>query len=154
MDLVHSQDLEAAARLDAFQGGGADRLVSIDMCAEGFDAPRLRVVAYLTTVVTRSRFLQGITRAVRMTPELAELEPVPRNPSYVVAPADPLLISYARNWSVAEPYVLSPADSNTFPLNNPQVRGRGPSLPLEAVNDGAGAMIRLKTPQLPSFLQR
>ena len=154
VDLVHSQDPEAAARLDSFQTSGADWLVSIDMCAEGFDAPRLRVVAYLTTVVTRSRFLQGITRAVRMTPELAELEPVPRNPSYVVAPADPLLISYARNWSVAEPYVLSPADSNTFPLGDPPVRGRGPSLPLEAVNDGAGAMIRLKTPQLPSFLQR
>ncbi len=154
VDLVHSQDPKAAARLDSFQAGGADWLVSIDMCAEGFDAPRLRVVAYLTTVVTRSRFLQGITRAVRMTPELAELEPVPRNPSYVVAPADPLLISYARNWSVAEPYVLSPAEGNTFPLSDPQVRGRGPSLPLEAVNDGAGAMIRLKTPQLPSFLQR
>ena len=154
VDLVHSQDPEAAARLDGFQAGGADWLVSIDMCAEGFDAPRLRVVAYLTTVVTRSRFLQGITRAVRMTPELAEQEPVPRNPSYVVAPADPLLMSYARTWSVAEPYVLSPVDSDAMPLSDPPGRGRGPSLPLEAVNDGAGAMIRLKTPQLPSFLQR
>ena len=154
VDLVHSQDPEASARLDGFQAGGADWLVSIDMCAEGFDAPRLRVVAYLTTVVTRSRFLQGITRAVRMTPELAEQEPVPRNPSYVVAPADPLLMSYARTWSVAEPYVLSPVDSDAMPLSDPPGRGRGPSLPLEAVNDGAGAMIRLKTPQLPSFLQR
>ncbi|GIR75259.1 MAG: hypothetical protein CM15mP77_4160 [Synechococcus sp.] len=118
VDLVHSQDPEAAARLDGFQAGDADWLVSIDMCAEGFDAPRLRVVAYLTTVVTRSRFVQGITRAVRMTPELAEQEPVPRNPSYVVAPADPLLMSYARTWSVAEPYVLSPADSGASPLSD------------------------------------
>ena len=31
---------------------------------------------------------------------------------------------------------------------------RGPSLPLEAVEDGAGAVIRLKTPELPAFLQR
>ena len=154
VDLVHSQDPEAAARLDGFQAGGADWLVSIDMCAEGFDAPRLRVVAYLTTVVTRSRFLQGITRAVRMTPELAEQEPVPRNPSYVVAPADPLLMGYARSWSVAEPYVLTSQDSDQAPLSDSPGYGRGPSLPLEAVNDGAGAMIRLKTPQLPSFLQR
>ena len=154
VDLVHSQDPEAAARLDGFQAGGADWLVSIDMCAEGFDAPRLRVVAYLTTVVTRSRFLQGITRAVRMTPELAEQEPIPRNPSYVVAPADPLLMGYARSWSVAEPYVLTSQESDQAPLSDSPGYGRGPSLPLEAVNDGAGAMIRLKTPQLPSFLQR
>ena len=154
MDLVHSQDPEAAARLDGFQTGAADWLVSIDMCAEGFDAPRIRVVAYLTTVVTRSRFLQGITRAVRMTPELVEQEPVPRNPSYVVAPADPLLMGYARSWSVAEPYVLTSQDSDQAPLSGSPGHGRGPSLPLEAVNDGAGAMIRLKTPQLPSFLQR
>ena len=129
VDLVHSQDPEAAARLDGFQAGGADWLVSIDMCAEGFDAPRLRVVAYLTTVVTRSRFLQGITRAVRMTPELAGQEPVPRNPSYVVAPADPLLMGYARSWSVAEPYVLTSQDSDQVPLSDSPGHGRGPSLP-------------------------
>ena len=45
VDLVHSQDPEAADRLNRFQTGTADWLVSIDMCTEGFDAPRLRVVA-------------------------------------------------------------------------------------------------------------
>ena len=74
-----------------------------------FDAPRLRVIAYLTTVVTKSRFLQGITRAVRMTPELAAQEPTPRHPSFVYAPADPLLMGYARTWSLAEPYVSAQA---------------------------------------------
>ena len=81
VDLVHSQDPEAAERLQGFQTGAADWLVSIDMCAEGFDASRLRVVAYLTTVVTRSRFVQGITRAVRMCGDRAALESVPREPS-------------------------------------------------------------------------
>ena len=89
VDLVHSQESGAAERLNRFQQGSAQWLVSIDMCAEGFDAPRLRVIAYLTTVVTKSRFLQGITRAVRMTPELAAQEPTPRHPSFVYAPADP-----------------------------------------------------------------
>ena len=45
--------------MERFKAGDSDWLVSIDMCAEGFDAPRLRVVAYLTTVVTRTRFVQA-----------------------------------------------------------------------------------------------
>ena len=54
--------------------------------------------------------MQGITRAVRMTPELAAREAIPREASYVFAPADPLLMEYARSWSVAEPYVLRPQE--------------------------------------------
>ena len=153
VDLVHSQDNQASSRLAAFQSGDSDWLVSIDMCAEGFDAPRLRVVAYLTTVVTRSRFLQGITRAVRISAEQAKSEEIPRQPSHVFAPADPLLLSYARTWSWSEPYLIrSRIDENCS-----QETGGGhlgASLPLEAVNDGAGAVIRLRTPELPGFLQR
>ena len=61
---------------------------------------------------------------------------------------------YARSWSVAEPYVLRPQEQGAE--DEPQGVGtwRGPSLPLEAVEDGAGALIRLKTPELPAFLQR
>ena len=155
VDLVHSQDPEAAERLQGFQTGAADWLVSIDMCAEGFDASRLRVVAYLTTVVTRSRFLQGITRAVRMCGDRAALESVPREPSYVFAPADPLLMQYARSWSLSEPYrIAAPAPLR---IDDDEISGgawRGPTLPMEAVEDGAGAVIRMQTPQLPTFLQR
>jgi superfamily II DNA or RNA helicase len=154
VDLVHSQDRDAASRLSCFQEGDADWLVSIDMCSEGFDAPRLRVIAYLTTVVTRSRFLQGITRAVRMTPELALAEPIPRHPSFVFAPADPRLIGFARNWSIAEPYVIQAQEDQTDDASSSLGRHNGPSLPLEAINDGAEGLIRLKTPQLPPFLQR
>ncbi len=149
--LVHSQDPEAASRLADFQNGRADWLVSIDMASEGFDAPRLRVVAYLTTVVTRSRFVQAITRAVRIDGERSQLESVPRHPSYVFAPADPLLIQYARNWSISEPYLLrsrpGPAEAVAA-----QGWGRAPGLPLEAMAEGAGELIRLRGPQLPSFL--
>ncbi|MDC3044289.1 helicase-related protein, partial [bacterium] len=154
VELIHSQSPQATERLNTFQSGNADWLVSIDMCAEGFDAPRLRVVAYLTTVVTRSRFVQGITRAVRMTPELAALEAIPREASFVFAPADPLLMEYARSWSVAEPYVLRPQEQEADDEQPGAGPWRGPSLPLEAVEDGAGAVIRLKTPELPTFLQR
>ena len=151
--LVHSQDPEAPQRMEAFKAGEADWLVSIDMCAEGFDAPRLRVVAYLTTVVTRTRFVQGITRAVRMDAERAALETVPRHPSYVFAPADPLLMQYARTWSLSEPYVLRPKTVEAEA--EASGAGRSSALPLQALEDGAGAVIRLRGPQLPNFrLQR
>jgi len=147
--LVHSQDPEASERMERFKAGEADWLVSIDMCAEGFDAPRLRVVAYLTTVVTRTRFVQGITRAVRMDAERCGLETVPRHPSYVFAPADPLLMQYARTWSLSEPYVLRPRSGEAEAETSSS--GRAGSLPLQALEDGAGAVIRLRGPQLPNL---
>ena len=151
--LVHSQDPEAAARLAAFRAGEADWLVSIDMCAEGFDAPRLRVVAYLTTVVTRSRFVQAITRAVRMDAERSALEPIPRQASHVFAPADPLLIRYARSWSLSEPYLIRPLLARE-PAEAAAAGGAVAALPLQALADDAGEVIRLSGPQLPSFLGR
>lgn len=151
--LVHSQDPEAAARLAAFQAGEADWLVSIDMCAEGFDAPRLRVVAYLTTVVTRSRFVQAITRAVRMDGERAAVETVPREASHVFAPADPLLIRYARSWSLSEPYLIRSSEPPAAPAEA-TAGGIAGQLPLQALADDAGAVIRLSGPELPPFLGR
>jgi len=151
--LVHSQDPEANTRLQAFKAGQADWLVSIDMCAEGFDAPRLRVVAYLTTVVTRTRFVQAITRAVRLDGERAELEALPRHPSYVFAPADPLLMQIARTWSLSEPYLLRPR-ANEAATAEPGGCGRSGSLPLQALEDGAGAVIPMRGPQLPNFLMQ
>ena len=148
--LVHSQDPQAAEHMQAFKGGEADWLVSIDMCAEGFDAPRLRVVAYLTTVVTRTRFVQAITRAVRMDAQRAGLEAIPRHPSYVYAPADPLLLQYARTWSLSEPYVLRPRGSEAEP--EASGAGRAAGLPLQAVEDGGGALIRMRGPELPDFV--
>ncbi|MFO8239195.1 MAG: DEAD/DEAH box helicase family protein [Prochlorococcaceae cyanobacterium] len=149
--LVHSQDAEAAARLAAFQKGEGDWLVSVDMAAEGFDAPRLRVVAYLTTVVTRSRFVQAITRAVRMDGERAALEAIPRQPSYVYAPADPLLIAYARSWSLSEPYLLRPRPTATGAETGPGAAGSG-RLPLQAIDERLGSLLRVRGPELPPFV--
>jgi len=152
VSLVHSQDPEAAQRLAAFQAGSGDWLVSIDMCAEGFDAPRIRVVAYLTTVVTRSRFVQAITRAVRLDGSRVDQEPIPRHPSFVFAPADPLLMSYARNWSLIEPYLIRPrAVVETDPGSG---QGRAGTLPMSAIDEQAGRLIRMRGPQLPDFLNK
>lgn len=151
--LAHSQDPDAPSRLAAFREGAADWLVSIDMCAEGFDAPRIRVVAYLTTVVTRSRFVQAITRAVRIDDGRGAIEPVPRHPSYVYAPADPLLISHARSWSLSEPYRIRP---RTIAAAGAEISPERADLrmPLQALADDAGAVIALSGPQLPGFLGR
>jgi superfamily II DNA or RNA helicase len=150
--LVHSQDPDAGARMAAFRCGEADWLVSIDMCAEGFDAPRVRVVAYLTTVVTRSRFVQAITRAVRMDGERAALEEVPRQPSYVYAPADPLLIGYARSWSLSEPYLLRPRPISSG--EEPEAGQQRVQLPLQAIDERPGSLLRVRGPELPPFLKR
>jgi superfamily II DNA or RNA helicase len=151
--LAHSQDPAAAEHLAAFRAGEADWLVSVDMCAEGFDAPRLRVVVYLTTVVTRSRFVQAITRAVRMDGERSGREPIPRHPSYVYAPADPLLIQYARSWSLSEPYHLRPREAGDGDAASAGA-GAGPRPPLQALADSAGAVMALGGPELPAFLGR
>jgi superfamily II DNA or RNA helicase len=149
--LAHSGDAEAGRRLADFRGGEADWLVSVDMCAEGFDAPRIRVVAYLSTKVTRSRFLQAITRAVRLDETRIPLEPVPRFPSTIVAPADPLLIAHARSWSLSEPYLVRPRGTEEPPQG---AGGSHASLPLRALADDAGDLIRLSGPELPPFLRR
>ena len=148
MDLVHSQDPEAARRLSQFQDGPADWLVSIDMCAEGFDAPRLRVVAYLTTVVTRSRFVQGITRAVRMGSDRAAVEAIPRDSSYIFAPADPLLMGYARSWSFSEPYRIRSEQAVAESEDAGAGSWRGRACP--GSGRGAGATIRLRTQNYPT----
>jgi len=152
--LVHSLDPEAEARLVAFKAGQADWLVSIDMCSEGFDAPRLRVVAYLSTVVTRSRFVQAITRAVRLHGDQCRAEPIPRNPSFVYAPADPLLISHARSWSLSEPYLLRARSLLTAAPEGTGPGGRAPQMPPAAIADEAGAVIAMTGPQLPRFVQQ
>jgi len=153
VDLVHSQSKESIDRLAKFKGGEANWLVSVDMCAEGFDAPRIRVVVYLTTVVTKSRFLQGITRAVRMSSERAKIEPTPRHSSHIFAPADPLLIDHARHWSKSKPYLIK-GNSSVSEIGNPLSTSKSPNLPMKAVEDSAGELIRMRTAELPKFLKR
>ena len=64
-------------------------------------------------------------------------------------------MSYARSWSLSEPYRIQ-AQQPEADCDDPLQPSawKGPSLPLEAVNDGAGAVIRLKTPELPNFLHQ
>lgn len=153
VELVHSQEKEASNRLSTFKDSTVNWLVSIDMCSEGFDAPRIRVVLYLTTVVTKSRFLQGITRAVRMSSERESLEAIPRDPSHIYSPADPLLIEYAHNWSETKPYLIK-GNKSEDKIDSASWISKGATLPMEAVDQGIGNLIRIRTAELPQFLKR
>tara|TARA_Y100001968_G_C19403560_1_gene742383 strand:+ start:367 stop:1812 length:1446 start_codon:yes stop_codon:yes gene_type:complete len=152
VQLVHSQDKESAENLASFEEAGTNWLVSVDMCSEGFDSPRIRLVAYLTTIVTKSRFIQAITRSVRMSSLRESIESIPRNPSFVYAPADPLLMEYARFWSISKPYLIAENSSDQLSELG-SCKSAAPSLPLEAVNDGAGKLIEIASIQLPQFLK-
>ena len=93
-----------------------------------------------------------LAHLVRIDADRAGLEPIPRHPSTVFAPADPLLIAYARSWSLSEPYLVR-SRSAARPVG--ETTGGGyPSLPLEAIDERAGELIRLRGPELPQFLQR
>ena len=151
VQLVHSQELAAEALLKAFRAGAGEWLVSVDMCSEGFDAPRLRVVAYLTTVVTRSRFVQAITRAVRVAEESRSSPAGPRQPSYVFAPADPLLMAHARGWSLSEPYRISPPRPVVSAVAGGWAGAGEPLAPLQALGVQARGVIQVKGPQLPKL---
>ncbi len=152
VELIHSQENDTVNRLAEFQSSKANWLVSVDMCSEGFDAPRLRVVAYLTTVVTRSRFIQCITRAVRLSSDRVNSEPIPRHPSHIYAPADPLLMDYAKSWTKERPYFIKGKeslllsegiDSNTNRL----------CLPMEAIRDHPGKAFNFGSIELPRFIR-
>ncbi len=153
VELVHSQDKGASSRLNNFQNTDVQWLVNVDMCSEGFDAPRLRIVAYLTNVVTRSRFIQGVTRAIRISKTRSLLEQVPRNPSHVFAPADPLLMEYARGWSISKPYLIQGTEpSNCIGINT--LKNKTEAISINAVNDAASKIIKMNTPDLPTFLKK
>jgi hypothetical protein len=86
-----------------------------------------------------------------MNGERAALETVPRHPSYVFAPADPLLMQVARTWSLSEPYVLRSRQA-AEPAEELAGGGRGGAQPMRAMEDGAGELIHMRGPQLPHFV--
>ena len=87
-----------------------------------------------------------------MSKERSSIEAVPRDASHVFAPADPLLMEFARDWSRAKPYLIK---SNQI-VNEPEDEifiGSKVILPMETINDGASEMIRMGTAELPKFLR-
>lgn len=65
-ELVISDEPKSQSRISRFKSGKAPAIISVQMFAEGVDAPRIRVIAFLTAVKTEMWFRQIVGRAVRM----------------------------------------------------------------------------------------
>ena len=86
-----------------------------------------------------------------MSPKRSSLEQIPRDPSYIFAPADPLLMKYARGWAKSSPYLIESNDQ-VGSIENESNYLKGPNLPMKAVNDYAVGIIKMTPAELPNFL--
>lgn len=107
VSVVVSDDNNGAKKLEKIakqcKENAADKpdvIVSVGMISEGVDIPQIKVVAYLSAIITVLYFIQVIGRAIRRIP-IGKGEYADRIPSdtvaYVVAPAHPKLRYIARN---------------------------------------------------------
>jgi len=107
VSVVVSDDNNGAKKLEKIakqcKENAADKpdvIVSVGMISEGVDIPQIKVVAYLSAILTVLYFIQVVGRAVRRIPigkgEYADTIPSD-TVAYVVAPAHPRLRYIARN---------------------------------------------------------
>ena len=104
--VVHDEVPDARGMIEQFStsdpknpGESKRWIVSIRMVSEGVDIPRLRIAVYLSRFKTQLFFLQFIGRVTRWVKELPLTDPDGRplgQPATVYIPADPELMTYAR----------------------------------------------------------
>jgi superfamily II DNA or RNA helicase len=88
--LVHSQMVNAEARISAFKNTNKRWLVSVAMISEGVDIKRLRILVYLPYAQTELAFRQAMGRVVR------SLHDEDYSRAYVVMPTHRILEEWAR----------------------------------------------------------
>lgn len=109
VSVVVSDDNNGAKKLEKIakqcRENAADKpdvIVSVGMISEGVDIPQIKVVAYLSAIMTVLHFVQVVGRAIRRIPlnahnrQYADLL-ISDTIAYVVAPAHPKLRYIARN---------------------------------------------------------
>jgi superfamily II DNA or RNA helicase len=107
VSVVVSDDNNGAKKLEKIarqcKENAADKpdvIVSVGMISEGVDIPQIKVVAYLSAILTVLYFIQVVGRAIRRVPigkdQYADTKPSD-NVAYVVAPAHPKLRYIAHN---------------------------------------------------------
>jgi superfamily II DNA or RNA helicase len=107
VSVVVSDDNNGAKKLEKIarqcKENAADKpdvIVSVGMISEGVDIPQIKVVAYLSAILTVLYFIQVVGRAIRRIPigkdQYADTKPSD-NIAYVVAPAHPKLRYIAHN---------------------------------------------------------
>jgi superfamily II DNA or RNA helicase len=110
-DLTNSQ-----GRIEAFASEGCTDpvLVSVAMVAEGVDIPRIRVIVYLSTIMTEMWFRQIVGRAVRM-------QNGPGGDQYakVFIPQMPALVSMAHDIEREVEWAVQATEDGPNPVRRP-----------------------------------
>jgi superfamily II DNA or RNA helicase len=88
--LVHSQMVNAEARIASFKNTNKRWLVSVAMISEGVDIKRLRILVYLPYAQTELAFRQAMGRVVR------SIDEADYSRAYVVMPTHRTLEEFAR----------------------------------------------------------
>lgn len=84
--VVNSDQPNSANKIKRFKTSKAPVIIAVKMFSEGVDAPRIRVVAFLTQAKTEMWFRQVVGRAVRMQREVNGDQPafmyIPKIPAF------------------------------------------------------------------------
>lgn len=88
--LVHSLNVNAESKIQAFKNTDKRWIVSVAMISEGVDIPRLRLLVYLPNALTELAFRQAIGRVVRT------YGPGDDTRAYVVMPSFETFEAFAR----------------------------------------------------------
>lgn len=83
--VVNSDQPNSATKIKRFKTSKAPVIIAVKMFSEGVDAPRLRVIAFLTQAKTEMWFRQVVGRAVRM-----QLEVNGDQPAFMFIPKIPV----------------------------------------------------------------
>jgi len=65
VEIVHSDDKDSSKKINKFKDSNKSWIISVNMISEGVDIPRIRVIVYMTNIVTFLYFMQVLGRGVR-----------------------------------------------------------------------------------------
>lgn len=93
---------EIAEKCQSNSPGKPDVIVSVGMISEGVDIPQIKVIAYLSAIITLLYLVQVIGRALRrmLNPnkpgQYLDVEDINDTPAYIVAPGHPKIMYVAK----------------------------------------------------------
>jgi superfamily II DNA or RNA helicase len=65
VEIVHSDDKDSSKKINKFKDSNKSWIISVNMISEGVDIPRIRVIVYMTNIITFLYFMQVLGRGVR-----------------------------------------------------------------------------------------
>lgn len=103
--VVNTDQQNSAKRIRRFRNGKKPVMIAVKMFSEGVDAPRIRVIAFLTRIKTEMWFRQIVGRGVRMQSEVPGDQP-----AFMFIPKIPTFEQMARRIEEEIAYVINQRD--------------------------------------------